>query len=299
MIRVYTGELLLIWNKIEKVIANLDSMNVSRFDEISEMVFHTAKQCPFLAEKRVVILALDILLEDERLMNYIKRPAPLTDFYIVVRKIDKRTKLYKMLIKENILVEQTKIKEERLYKWIGDYMTLHNKIISSENIRYLVDRTEYLYKEEVDLYRIENILKMLSFVPEKEIRKKVIDEIVPETESLRSYMLSNLLLEQKNKELFLLAEKLLEQGEEPIALLSFMERVFRLAYKATLFPENLEQIGVPPRHYKIAMRYEAKVIGKAMDYLQEGVHIQKTDLNKRVGFIQILYKVSKLLSENS
>ena len=112
-------------------------------------------------------------------------------------------------------------------------------------------------------------------------------------------MPKHLLLEQKNKELFLLAEKLLEQGEEPIALLSFMERVFRLAYKATLFPENLEQIGVPPRHYKIAMRYEAKVIGKAMDYLQEGVHIQKTDLNKRVGFIQTLYKVSKLLSENS
>lgn len=297
MIKIYTGDLYRARSKVEKLVKDLDEMNQSRFDELSKEVFETAYACPFLSDRRVVIVNIDTLSDSQELMKYIENPALQTDLYLFVRKTDKRTKLYKVLCSKGLVEESEKFTRTNLNVWVTNFLGKCGKKISKDMVDYFIERTQYLLEDNIEFCVVEGYVRQLSFIPVEEVTKKEIDELVPETASLKIFYLSDLLLEGSKKELFVYADRLLEQEEEPIALLSLLERTFRIAYKATLFADKPSIIGVSEQQYKKALKYNPEILNEALDLLQEGVHMLKTDIDRRVVFIHTLLKVWILLHE--
>lgn len=297
MIKIYTGDLYRAHAKVEKAVKYLDGMNLSRFDELSREVFETAYACPFFADRRAIIVNMDSLSDSPELMKYAENPACQTDLYLFARKVDKRTKLYKVLSSKGLIEESGKFTKANLSVWVTNFLAKHGKRISAGMTDYFIERTQYLAEDEVEFCVVEGYVRQLSFISGEEVTKKEIDELVPETASLKIFYLSDLLLEGNEKKLFVYGDRLLEQGEEPIALLSLLERTFRIAYKATLFVDKPSVIGVPEQQYKKALMYKPEILNEALDILQEGVHRLKTDIDRRVVFIHTLSRIYTLLHE--
>ena len=81
----------------------------------------------------------------------------------------------------------------------------------------------------------------------------------------------------------MLAKKFVSEKEHPIKMLALMERSFRLAYKASLYPEmdsrRLEElIGVPAYQYRAAMRYRPEQVRKALGTIGRGIGLIKQGL---------------------
>lgn len=297
MIKVYTGNIYRARAKIEKEIKGIDALNLARFDELTKEVFETASACPFFSDKRVVLVNIPMLTDCPEFLKYIENPVQQTDLYVFAGDIDKRTKTYKTLVSKGLVEECGKFSYSQLVSWVTGFLEKNGKKISAENVQYFIERTQYLVEDDVEFCIVEGYVRQLSFVSRGEIIKKDIDELVMETTSLKIFCLSDFLLEGKEKELFRYADRLLEQGEEPIAMLSLLERTFRIAYKATLFSEKPSVIGVPEQQYRKALKYKPEVLNGALDILQDGVHMLKSDIDRRVSFIYTISRVNDLLQQ--
>ena len=102
-----------------------------------------------------------------------------------------------------------------------------------------------------------------------------------------------------------MARLLIEKKENPITLLSLIARSFRLAYKATLYGELdpieiSSLIGVPTYQFKEGLRYNAEVLEKSLNILQNGVNqIKDGEANSEIVFYITLGSIITLLKENN
>ena len=168
--------------------------------------------------------------------------------------------------------------EELFGKFVMRELNRNGSRIDNDAFNYFVQKCGYLISEDVSLYTIAIYLKQLGFSSaEGIITKDAIDAFIPETPDQKSFELSKLLLKKDERGLLALAQNLIAEKENPIAMLSLIERSFRLAYKATLYKEMSDKkigelLGVPVYQIKDALAYNVDKIERAIELLQKGVN---------------------------
>lgn len=152
-------------NLLTKEEQELNQVTLYGKDITTEQIISEAKQFPFGAKKRLLIIKEAQQLKNiELLMPYIANPQENTTLVIAYKKksIDKRTSFGKNLAKKCVVFESKKLYPEKIPNWILSYV--HEYGFKIENSAALI-LTEYLGS---DLSKITNELDKLMLVTKKQ-----------------------------------------------------------------------------------------------------------------------------------
>lgn len=258
------------------------------WDEKAEMF---SSQIPCFGQKNVIMLSVEKLKADEKLLEFVKRDSKYCDLYIFASAADRNTKVYKEIAKSHEAKRCDKLEEALLKKWVMEQAKRKGFSITADAYELLVRRKLYYQDKDCTLYTLQKCIEVLGYA-DRAITKKLVEENIEETCDEKVFVLSNLLLNRQEEKLFFVARQLLEE-ENPIAMLSAILRTYRLAFKASLYMDKTEKeraslLGVPSYQYIAATKYSAKQLKDGMDILQSAVGKIKAGYPKEAIFYTTL-----------
>lgn len=134
-------------NKLRKALGSEeDQMNNHRYQgkdtSIGEII-DLAETLPFLAERRVIVLEDTGWFKSggEQMAEYLANQNETTVFLFVESEIDKRSKLFKTISNQGVVVEFAKQDEATLRRWIKTMISKEGKNASDMTIQLLVSKT--------------------------------------------------------------------------------------------------------------------------------------------------------------
>ena len=271
------------------------------FEEWGEAAQLAASQVSFSGEKNMVFLMPKKLGADEKLLKFLNSAADTCDMCIFAESVDRKTKVYKVLEKHHEIKKCDKLSATALKKWAVQQLKSKEFSITEDAYDLLIRRMNYLENPSCNLYTLQNILYQMGYA-ERTITKEVVADNVPETCEEKVFVLSSLLLKGDGERLFFVARHLLEDREEPIAMLSAILRTYRLAFKASLYPEKSSKdctalIGVPAFQYSDACDIPSEKLLKSMEVIQTAVGNIKNGYPKEDVFYTTLGKLLILAVE--
>ncbi len=206
---------------------NLFYAKESSIDDVLNAV-HTL---PLMTKKRVVVLKdidqypASIL---ERLADYLKEPPDSTCLIITAKKIDQRTKFFKALQDNSMIVACGPLYENQVKPWIRFRARSYGLEFTEDalNIFYEVAGNE--------LGIIDNELKKLSSYCEskKKIDVSDVEDVVGKSRIYSVFNLINAIGEKRLEKALLILKKMLNDGEPPLMILAMIARQFRLMTRA-------------------------------------------------------------------
>lgn len=252
----------------------------------------TVTVLPMLSEHRIVVLELEKLSADESLLRYLSDPVSFTDLFIFTSNVERNSKIYKLINKKHSLMQCNKLNAQLLKKWIGKQLVSLGAVMNQEAYELFIRRVPYFHDPDCNLYSVKNWILQLAFCC-NEITEDIVKEVIPETLNEKMFALSKHLLEGDYPSVFRLSQFLLESQEQPIAMLSAILRTFRLAYKASLFPEINEKeletmLGAARYQYIAAMKYPIPILQKSIWEIQNSVNDIKSGKPAKAVFITAL-----------
>ena len=214
---------------------------------------------PFMADRRLVIVRDSGMLSGkakdydeaesaDRLKKYIADLPPTAVLVFYVRgQADKRKKLYQALKKS--VVQFSRLDQRGLRDYIA-------RVLKKAGLSVTTDACEYL------IYAVGDDLTTLLAETEKLIaycdgRDSVTAEDIRAVCTVRSeyriFELAQLVLQRKSREVFSMLRAMLADGEQPLMLLSLLNRQCRQIYDLRIMadhrasqPEMAAKLGVPP-----------------------------------------------------
>lgn len=147
---LYGSEVYLKKQNYQKLIKYLtdpkDTMNCTVFQGSgieTEKVIDLAETLPFFASRRVIVMKDSGLLRHsgEKMAEYLEDQAPDTIFVFVEEEVDKRSRLYKKIDQDGLVIEYVPQKERILYAWINARMKSVQKTMLDSVKGYLLDLT--------------------------------------------------------------------------------------------------------------------------------------------------------------
>lgn len=162
-------------------------------DADTPTVINAAKRFPMMAPMQVVIVKEAQNLQDiEQLEHYLKQPQPSTILVLCYKykKLDKRKKVYKMLVEKGVVFTSNKIRDYQLGEWITSYCREQNIRITPKSAQMLA---EYL---GTDLSKVVNEIEKLTLVMPKgatEITPKLIEEYIGISKDYNAFELQDAL----------------------------------------------------------------------------------------------------------
>lgn len=246
-------------------------LNLNIYEEICDTVKISVETMPLMDEKRLVILNLNEI-KGEDVLKLVKDVPDSTDLVIISKVLDQRTALYKKAKKEQLLKECCKLTEPQLKTFVFKLLEKNATKITNSAYGMLSKRMNYFDDPDVSLYTVEIFVKQLCLL-NKVITEEEIQNVLKPTSNEKTYRLTNFILIGHSEKSFALAQEFIDRGENPIGLLSMMQKIFRLGYKASLYKEvNKAEIG--------------KMLGEPVFKFQDALNIPEDKLNKVLDIIQ-------------
>ncbi len=219
-------------NLKKALVTEEDTMNCNLFSgkDINENeVIDLAETMPFFAERRVVIIENSGWFKtgNDRIVELVKTLSSTTVLLFVEEEVDKRGKLFKAVSAKGYAALCVMQDEATLKKWIMGLLKKENKLITSDALDCLLDRTGT---------NMENIKREL----EKLICYKYYDEgiTVEDVEQLCVIQIQNQIFDmveavaRKNQKQALdLYYNLLALKEAPVKILALIARQFNMLLK--------------------------------------------------------------------
>lgn len=275
---LFGDEPYIIDKKVEELIKGITypETNLSYFDEFNDALKNILNTYPLMDEKRLVVLTLDDFKCDDTMIKVMKNTPDFTELVIVSKSVDKRSTHYKILSKENMIFECCKLTENQLKKFVLNTLDQGCSKISNSAYGLLIQRLNYFQNPDVSLYTVEIFLKQLMFL-NKVITDEEIYRVMPETSQDKLYALSKAILTGKADKAFSLALDFIDRGENTIGMLTLLHRVFKLAYKASLYDDvNKAELGsllgVPVFQFQDALSVPEDVLSHVLDVLQDAIN---------------------------
>lgn len=279
---LYGEEPYIIDKRIEEEVKKVScpEMNLHYFDSVCEGIQELIETLPVMDDVRVVILSLDELKSDEKLIEIMRDVPETTDFIIEAKKVDRNSKIYKLAKTNNYLQECNKLTEMQLKKFVFDILTQKGAKITNNAYEKMVERMGYFQDANVSLYTVEIFVKQLSFLS-LIITEEDIAKVIPQTSNEKIFELTKALISRNESECFSLALDFIDRGENVIAMLSAMLRYFRLGFKASLFKDYKKSelgalLGAPVYQYEGALSISEDVLNCILDTIQEAINGIKT-----------------------
>lgn len=206
-----------------------DTMNFSAFegDDVNvKEIIDLAETLPFFAERRV------ILIEDSRLFKkggddlaeYLETLPESTCFVFVEEEVDKRSRLFKTVLKQGSAVEFVTQTDETLMKWIGARISREGK-----NITQAAYRT-FIAKTGTDMENIEKELeKLICYTMDKDvIEPEDVEAITTEQISNKVFDMVDAIASHRQKQAMDMYYDLLALREAPMRILFLITRQFQI-----------------------------------------------------------------------
>ena len=232
------------------VAPGLEQINVAVYDDketAAGEIIESARQLPVMSPYRVVIVReqAGILTrsdaETEALFTaYFNKPEPQTILLLHAAKIDKRRKLGKALLAAATEVRFDKLSEDELTKWIVRRLDQSGKSVSRRGVRAIIDKTMYLYHEDMNTAIIDGELgKLIDYAGnDKRVTLESIEEILPESVDDNVYHMIDAAVAGRTDAALKMLEQFYLKGEEPIRLFGLIVSQFRVMTQIAFLTES-------------------------------------------------------------
>lgn len=218
-----------------------DQMNYAYFEgkelQVGE-VQSIANTMPFFSEHRVVIVENSGLLKTQSDMSEFIATMPDTTILIFVEaEIDKRSKLYKAIQKQGVVVECNGLQENDLKRWVYVILKKNEKKMTEANIMYLIE------KVGADMNNLLNELDKLIAYAEKEeiITKEMIDDICVAQVEGKIFQMIDAISTKNQEQAMYLYHDLLALREKPMSVLFLLVRHFNILLQV----KEMVRLGTP------------------------------------------------------
>ena len=298
---LYGNEPYLIDREIHMRKEKYGEMGFHLFHNFCEEAMGLATQASFFSAGRVIAVYADSL-EYAPFWEYIKKPAHDTDFLVIAKKMDKRTKAYKALKEMGLLMERNKLDQGEFKKFVLQRLARAGKSIKEEAYGFLASYCGYFDNDEINLYSIQSSLDQICAIREKEVAMDDIMAFFEEGETAKAYEIANSLIRDGGGRLFLTLGKLICQNENAIGMLSLLQRNFRLAYKASLLSGNSiaeisRLVGVPAYQFKDYLKFSPSQVDAVLTHLESGIRMIKEGRgDARLSLITTMAKIKNDLT---
>ena len=265
-------------DKLKEAITGSDTMNFSYYEgeklnvkEIIEM----ANTLPFFSEKRLIIIENSGFFKrsNEELADFL---SGLPDYLVLVfveEMVDERNKLFKAVKKIGYISLMNQQSEAVLVKWIHKSFKEKEKIIESDAIRLLLDKTGasmVLIKAEMD--------KVLSYCGTRnEVQAADIEAICSTVTISKIFDMITAIAVKRQQAALRLYYDLLAQKEPPMNILGLLVRQFNGILQAK------EELAMGVNHFDIARDIGVapfiaqKYISQAKNFSQEQLKMALKD----------------------
>ena len=267
---------------------NLDIFEGKKYSV--SIILDSTETLPFLSQKRVVIIKESGLFQagrkedSEKMAEYIQNIPDTSCIIFVENEIDKRTKLYKSILKHGYVVEMNTPSEKELILWITKKCKENQLQIENHTAVYLL-RT--VGGEMIQLE--EEIKKLSHFLTEKTmITTKDIDAICTKSLETKIFDLVDAVENGRCKEALTIYHNLILIKESPLMVLAMVIRQFRIILQCKILleqGENQNQIGqkIGIRDFVVRQCLKQAKYFKKEDLQKALESCLKTDINIKTG----------------
>ncbi len=202
--------------------------------EAFDIAIAAAEQLPMMATRRVVKITdvrvaatsmRDTLREEyeEALGRYLANPSDSTVLIFVADELNGNRKLTKLLNKHATTVKFEKLSDGELIGWVRKNISEEGFQIDEIALKQLLDLVGS------DLRRLTNEIQKLcaAALPSKVISFDLVDALVPNTNQLENFALTEAIVSGRGNKALAVLKKLLDDGAEPVALLGLISYYFR------------------------------------------------------------------------
>jgi len=289
---VYGNEPYLIDKFRKKLMEQIETpeMNFMDTEEFTEEEKRFICQYPLFGEKKVLFFYAKTLEECTDLIEFIQKRGKNADVYLFPKKVDKRTKVYRMFASDETQV-YNKVAQDVLGKTIMHYIKKTGCEITGHAYQLFLQLINY-YSDETNLYDVIHALERICSV--KKITKEVVENMVMDREEEDIYSLIELIMRLQYAQMYRQADLILQrQQNNVISILSLLLRSYRLAYKMQICNCSLKDIGVAYRTF--VPKLQADSCSQAMSILNEAVvRVKRGFYNPEVALKTTLAKLSLL-----
>lgn len=196
-----------------------EDVNVKEIIDLSETL-------PFFADRRVIFIEDSKLFKKggEELAEYLEELPETTYVVFVEEEVDKRSRLFKAVMKQGNAVEFVTQTEETLMKWIGARIGREGKNITQAAYRTFISKTG------TDMENIEKELeKLICYTLDKDvIEPEDVEAITTEQISNKVFDMVDAIAAHRQKQAMDLYYDLLALREAPMRILFLITRQFQI-----------------------------------------------------------------------
>ena len=216
-------------------------LNVSEIDATKTSFSHIMSECcsmPFLGDKRIVFIhnlpksAADIKkvknkekqkAENDEIVTFLDNVPETSIVIFISESPDKRTAVYKKLIKTAEVKKFDFLSGAKLLQWIEIQLKEDNGKMNRAAIEYLIDRSG------VNLWQLkQDIRKLAQYCGGRPIETHDIDLLVTPRLEVNIFHLIDAIIAKKHKRAFQLIESTIENGENMNQIFYMIIRQFRI-----------------------------------------------------------------------
>lgn len=284
-----------------------DTMNTHYYEgkdvSVGEII-DLAETMPFLAERRVIVLENTGLFKHggEALAEYLVAPSPTAFFVFVEAETDKRSKLYKTVQGNGVVVEFATQDEHTLKRWILGMIKRENKNISENALNF------FLGKTGTDMENIHKELeKLFCYCLDKDvIREEDIEEICTQRVSNQIFDMVNAIADKQQKKALSLYYDLLALREAPMRILFLIGRQFNILLMVKQMKKRgydnktiASKAGIPPftvgKYAAQASKFKGSDLRRALEECVEADEAVKTGrMNDKMSVELLIVKYSSM-----
>ncbi len=228
---------------------NFKELNLIRLDGNNikiENVINACETLPFMSEKKVVeIYRANFLREKvdkeslklfEEINSYLDNLPPyciLILYYLAEDDREKPSKKLNKIDKKTCVVKADKLKGDKLYKKVQSMFEIQGKSIEKSQIKFFcenVDNNMSIISSEID--------KLINYTEGREIKKEDIIAMLPYKSNNDIFNLVDFLSQKRPEKAISILNELIFRGEEMLAILSMIERQFKLLFNIKAGMEN-------------------------------------------------------------
>lgn len=223
-------------------------LNVSVYNMLDtplSVALEEADSFPFFGNQKVVVLDNAYFLSSEKakgieqniteLESYIANPNPDTILALIVpTKLDKRKAIVKKVMGLARSVDVSPMNDDRLKKFIADYVKQHNFSIEKEALQEIISRTNAKLSIIInELHKLFIVVSHNHLIDLNSVKQSVVQSLESNIFALSEYIEKRDL----NKALHVFNDLLL-QGEEPVKLLAILLSQYRLHLQVSLLQQE-------------------------------------------------------------
>lgn len=269
--------------------------DISIFDgEFDTEILAVCRAFSLLSDQKGVVLKADTLkaLDNRAFEAYLKEENPGTVLLVIVKTVDARTKLYKHLQKEGLLLACNKVETEDAFRKVILYeLKKRGAQITESGMREFEKRMNYFVSDEMNLLRAAGFLEQMTFVT-NEITEEVVRAHTPSFEEANAFGIASLM--EAGDASALLREINMLPSSDAIRIMSLILRELRIAYKLHFL--KAQEIGIRAdnavfrNHPRNVLAEGLKIVTDYIEAIKKGFYADMDALKMSVAEVMHLLK---------